>query len=412
MHSEPNSRLNPERERDTDEKRMAHIQENKEVLKAVAKKRVLSPLFWVALLVFSAIVLLKIARLDRIIQSGPHVNLPGNTGVPAPTPEEVKALQKKRQQELERQKLDLEKKKLLADIELRVQKYRGDVALTVEKWRKMLPLSEAEVFFKKSEEGARVLSSRSKDGLCGFKCCVSLAYKMAYDKIKGTTRAEDAVFPIVQEKVVNDIERAVGVYFKWTADFQKELSAEEMALAADLAVKCSIFEKTIEIISEDSAKNVEKAMQTFVGDIQSHAAQSTFSIIGLTAEVVMIKSSYMAIKKGVVAMAGTALAGAVARAGASATAGGAAAVADGPLPIGDAIGAVITVAGMSWTAYDFYNVTQKMPSEMNAKIQDSILQTRKELEQTALVNLQKAKEHCELSADQVLSEVTKILNEE
>ena len=389
------------------DKGVEHDKEYLETPKVGAKKRVLPPLFWVAAASLAMIVVIKLIGLYR----HPHglIVTPPKPYVQEPTPEEVVALQKKRQQELERQKLELEKKKLLADIELRVQKYRSDVAAMVEKWRKMLPLSEAEVFFQKSEEGARAISS--KEGLCGFRCCVSLAYKMAYDKIKGTTRAEDAVSPIVQEKVVDDIERAINVYSKWTADFHKELAAEEMALAADLAVKCNKFQSAIEIISEESVNDVEKAMRTFVGDIQTHAAEAAFSAVGLTAEVVMIKSSYSAIKKGVVALAGTALSGAVARVGASATAGGAAAAVDGPLPIGDAVGAIITIAGLSWSAYDIYNVTLKMPAEMNAKIQDSILQTRKALKQTALVNLQKAKERSDLFAEQALSDVTKILNE-
>lgn len=408
MEGEMNSNQSPGQEGYMGDKGVEYDKENLETPKVGAKKRVLPPLFWVAAVFLAMIVIIKLIGFDRL-SPRPKIT-PPQPIVSVPTPEEVEALQKKRQQELERQKLELEKKKLLADIKLRVQKYRSDVAAMVEKRRKMLPLSEAEVFFKKSEEGARVISS--KEGLCGFRCCVSLAYKMAYDKIKGTTRAEDAVSPIVQEKVVDDIERAVNVYSRWTADFQKELGAEEMALAADLAVKCSNFERAIEIISDESVQDIEKAMQTFVGDIQAHAAEAAFSAVGLTAEVVMIKSSYSAIRNGVIALAGTALSGAVTRAGASATAGGAAAAVDGPLPIGDAIGAVITIAGLSWSAYDIYNVTQKMPAEMNAKIQASILQTRKALEQTALMNLQKAKERGDLSADQALSDVTKILNEE
>ena len=71
----------------------------------------------------------------------------------------------------------------------------------------MLPLSEAEAAFRKSEDGASFIAS--KDGLCGFKCCVSLAYKMAYDKVKGITRTEDAISPIVKEKIVDEIEKAM-----------------------------------------------------------------------------------------------------------------------------------------------------------------------------------------------------------
>ena len=324
-----------------------------------------------------------------------------------PSADEVEALQKKRKVELERQKLELEKKKLLADVELRIQKYRGDVAATVERYRKMVPLSEAEAAFRKSEKGASFIAS--KEGLCGFKCCVSLAYKMAYDKVKGTTRTEDAISPIVKEKIVDEIENAVAAYARWTADFQKELATEEAALAADLAVKSKSFESAVSVLSEENAKSVSLAVDAFSRDIQDHAYKAAEATVSLVVEAVMIKTSYTAIKNVVMRLAGVALSSAVKRAGTSLTAGGVAAVIDGPLPIADIVGGVIAVAGLSWSAYEIYDVTKTMPDEMNAKIQEAIMQTRTALEDKVLENLQKAKLDCETSAEQKLSELNKIL---
>ena len=327
-----------------------------------------------------------------------------------PSADEVDALRKKRQVELEQQKLELEKKKFAADVELRIQKYKGDVAETVERYRKMLPLSEAEAAFRKSEDGASFIAS--KEGLCGFKCCVSLAYKMAYDKVKGITRTEDAISPIVKEKIVDEIEKAVAAYARWTTDFQKELATEESALAADLAVKSKSFESAVSVFSEENAKSVSLAVDAFSRDVQDHAYKAAEAAVSLALETVMIKTSYTAIKNVVVRLAGVALSSAVKRAGASIAAGGTAAVVDGPLPIGDIIGAVLTVGGLSWTAYDIYVVTKTMPDEMNAKIREEIVQTRKALEEKALANLQKAKMDYEASAEQKLSEINKILKGE
>ena len=327
-----------------------------------------------------------------------------------PSADEVDALRKKRQVELEQQKLELEKKKFAADVELRIQKYKGDVAETVEHYRKKLPLSEAEAAFRKSEDGASFIAS--KEGLCGFKCCVSLAYKMAYDKVKGITRTEDAISPIVKEKIVDEIEKAVAAYARWTTDFQKELATEESALAADLAVKSKSFESAVSVFSEENAKSVSLAVDAFSRDVQDHAYKAAEAAVSLALETVMIKTSYTAIKNVVVRLAGVALSSAVKRAGASIAAGGTAAVVDGPLPIGDIIGAVLTVGGLSWTAYDIYVVTKTMPDEMNAKIREEIVQTRKALEEKALANLQKAKMDYEASAEQKLSEINKILKGE
>ncbi len=373
-----------------------------------APKSRLGWLFWVAAAVLAVVVALHF-RAPGPSGKGPGIAPEVVKGV-NPSADEVEALQKKRKAELERQKLELEKKKLLADVELRIQKYKGDVAATIERYRKMVPLSEAEAAFRKCEKGASFIAS--KEGLCGFKCCVSLAYKMAYDKVKGTTRTEDAISPIVKAKIVDEIEKAVAAYARLTADFQKELATEEAALAADLAVKSKSFESAVSVLSEENAKSVSLAVDAFSRDIQDHAYKAAEATVSLVVEAVMIKASYTAIKNVVMRLVGVALSSAVKRAGSSLATGGAAAVVDGPLPIGDIIGAVLTVGGLSWAAYDIYVATKKMPNEMNAKIQEAIKQTRTALEEKVLENLQKAQLDCEASAEQKLSELNKILKGE
>ena len=374
-----------------------------------ASKSQIGWLFWVAAAILGAVVAFhhfgQVSLPGKGVGDGSEV-----VNVDSPSADEVDALRRKRQIELEQQKLDLEKKKFVADVELRIQKYRGDVAATVERYRKMVPLSEAEAAFRKCENGAAFIAS--KEGLCGFKCCVSLAYKMAYDKVKGTTRTEDAISPIVREKIVDEIEKAVAVYARWTADFQKELATEEAALAADLAAKSKSFESDVSVLSEENAKSVSLAVDAFSRDVQYHAYKATEATVGLVLETVMIKTSYAAIKNVVVRLAGVALSSAVKRAGTSLAAGGTAAVVDGPLPIGDIIGVVLTVGGLSWTACDIYVATKTMPDEMNAKIREAIMQTRKALEEKALANLQKAKFDCEASAEQKLFDLNKILKGE
>ena len=357
-------------------------------------------LFWVAAAILVIVAAFHFSGL--VSSSGKEGSIaPGVVKGDRPSADEVDALRKK---------IELEKKKFAADVELRIRKYKGDVAETVERYRKMLPLSEAEVAFRKSEDGAAFIAS--KEGLCGFKCCVSLAYKMAYDKVKGTTRTEDAISPIVKEKIVDELEKAVSVYARWTADFQKELATEEAALAADLAVKGKSFESAVSVLSEENAKSVSLAVDAFSRDVQDHAYKATSATVGLAAEAVMIRASYMAIKNVVVRLAGVALSSAVKRAGTSLAAGGAAAVVDGPLPIMDVAGGVIAVAGLSWSAYEIYDATKTMPDEMNAKIREEIVQTREALEEKALANLQKAKLDCEASAEQKLFELNKILKGE
>lgn len=374
-----------------------------------ASKSQIGWLFWVAAAILGAVVAFHYFG---------QVSFPGRGDGIAPrvvkgdstSADEIDALRKKRQVELDRQKLELETKRFAADIELRIQKYKGDVSETVERYRKMLPLSEAEAAFRKSEDGAAFIAS--KEGLCGFKCCVSLAYKMAFDKVKGTNRTEEAISPIVKEKIVDELEKAVAVYARWTADYQKELATEEAALAADLAVKSKSFESAVTVLSEENVKSVSLAVDAFSREVKDHAFKAAGATVGLAAEAVLIKGSYMAIKNVVVRLAGVALSSAVKRAGTSLAASSTAAVVDGPLPIGDMIGAALAVGGLSWSAYEIYDVTKTMPDEMKAQLQEAIMQTRTALEEKALANLQKAKLDCEASAEEKLSKLNKILKGE
>ena len=380
--------------------------ENDAIKTKSARKNRIGWSFWVATAMFIVVAVAVFHFSDRInppSERGGRINPVVAKGV-APSANEVEALRKKRQFELE----ELKKKQFLADVELRVQKYKGDVAATVERYRKMLPLSEADAAFRRSEDGASFIAS--KEGLCGFKCCVSLAYKMAYDKAKGTTRTEDAISPVIKEKIVDEIKKAVVVYTRWTADFQKEIATEEAAFAADLAVKSKSFESTLTSFSEENA--ISLAVDTFVRDIQDHAYKAAGASASLVLEAAMIKTSYAAIKNVVVRLASVALSSAVKRAGTSLAASGTAVVVDGPLPFGDIIGAILTVGGLSWAAYDIYDVTKTMPDEMRTTIQQSISQTRMELEKSAIENLQKVKEECETSVEQKLSEINKILKGE
>ena len=77
-------------------------------------------LFWVAAAILGAVVAFHF--LGRVSISGKGFSIaPEVVKGDSPSADEVDALRKKRQIELEQQKLDLEKKKFVADVELRIQ---------------------------------------------------------------------------------------------------------------------------------------------------------------------------------------------------------------------------------------------------------------------------------------------------
>lgn len=321
----------------------------------------------------------------------------------APTAAEVEKLREIR-------KLQLAEAKLKAEVERRLSKFESDLSAISEKYMKMLPLSDAEKSFQDSITGARFLASR--DGLCGYKVCVSLAYKMAYDKLKGTARTADAIEPLVQSRICEPIEEAVVVYAKWTEGYRHELQKEEQVFALDLAVVANEFSNEIAVLANDDAKRASAAIDGFVASIKDHATETVYAAIGTAIEAAMIKTSYDAIKKIVLRVAARALASSAAKIGASATTGAACVVADGPLPIGDIIGAVVTVAGLSWTAYDIYNVTKSMPDEMQSEIESEIVKVKSALTNTALENLKNDHAACLASARERVNKVVKSLGGE
>ena len=93
----------------------------------------------------------------------------------------------------------------------------------------------------------------------------------------------------------------------------------------------------------------------------------------------------------------------------TATAAAGSAVADGPLPIGDIVGGVITIGGLVWSSYDIYHVTKQMPDEMKAGIMESINETRSAIADTGVRNLKSDRDACLKSAETRVAELNNLI---
>ena len=384
--------------------RIAVKGERKEKMKAVKRKLSsfnsrLGMSFWVLVVIASLILFWRFVSNDNtpntvVVESAPAVK---------PTPpsnEEVEATRRKRQDEL---KLMLEKEKLRTDVELRFAKYKSDVGAIYEKYNKMLPLSEAADFLKVAEDGAAFITS--KDGLCGWKSCAVLAYKMAYDKVKKTKRGEEAILPIVTSRIVNPITNAVNVYTRWTADFRHEIEKEDKAFSLDLALRSHQFNSEISVLTTVATTNMSGAVDKFVDEIKNNVTEKVFAGTGVALELALIKSSYSVIKKIVLKIATVALTGVSTKMAGTAVSATASAAVDGPLPIGDVVGSAIAIGGLAWTAYDIYKVTEKMPAEMKANILKAIDETKAQLVKTGHENLNRHRDACLKSAEARVSQL-------
>lgn len=304
-------------------------------------------------------------------------------------------------------RMELEQRKLEAEVRGRVAKYKGDVAAIVEKYRSMIPLSEAEICFSTCKDGARFIAS--KKGLCGYKVCASLAYKMAYDKVKKTNRTEDAIVPVVKERLIPHLQEGGEKYAEWSKRFIDEMMLERQALAYDLALKCQDFQTAIVVIPDEATQLIQSATTNLIAQIEEHAKESAFAAVGAGVEAVMIRSSFAAIQKCVISAGRACLAPIAAKLVSTAGTATVTAVADGPLPIGDIIGGVIAIGGVTWTAYDIYRVTEAMPKEMEDGITKSINEFRSTLATAALENLKKCESESISYADEQLKIILKTI---
>ena len=271
-------------------------------------------------------------------------------------------------------KLAREQEKLLAHVRRRTKEFKADVQAAAHRYERMISHVDVDRDFADARQGVDFLLSR--DGLCGFKASCTLAYKFAYDRVKGTTRAQDAIVPLVSAHVLGPVERAVGKYETLTRQFHAELKHDVEAFAMDLAVRSQAFEREISVLSIPEARRVGDAMQGVVVGIEDRAVKTVAAAVGAAVEAALIKSSLSTIGKVVVRTSSRALAGAAARLSASVATGAGCALADGPLPIGDIVGAGFVVIGLGWTAYDIYEAVQGLPDEIRRSAWRELDQTR------------------------------------
>jgi len=382
----------------------------KDLKPTVPKRSSLGRCFWVIVLVACAVVIVRVLSKRDSAGAGRSVGriggIDGGVAVKPVNPDAnaVDELRKRRDAEM---RLKLEEEKLLADIDVRYKKYKSDVAALVEKYRKMLPLSEGEFQFGKAKAGVEFIAS--KEGLCGYKTCACLAYKIAYDWVKDTDLAERAIQPVVAIHIVEPITNAVNVYSMWTAEFRRELQAEDQAFSLDLALRSHKFKDSISVLDIPAANNLSSSVDRLVADVREHAKEAAFAGVSVAVEAAFIRSSYVAIRKLVVKISTMALKSVAKKMVGTATAAATSAVADGPLPIGDIVGGVITIGGLTWTAYDIYNVTKTMPEELKKGVMVSVYDTRQKLLDNAAENLTSESDACLKSAEARVAALTQML---
>lgn len=193
------------------------------------------------------------------------------------------------------------------------------------------------------------------------KLCASLCYKMAKDKFYNTTETSEAINQILTPKIIIPCEEGYIKIHEELSNFFLKLQENDNRYRADLA---QILNSTGNNTLQDSRKQfISKSLQ-ITSQVEDFAFAKTTAVAGAAIEIIFIKSTVNLLQK-CCAKTITGMAGSL---------GGAAAcaVADGPLPIGDIIGGVITIVGVAWTAYDIYQVTEVLPGELQKSLEEMV----------------------------------------
>lgn len=229
----------------------------------------------------------------------------------------------------------------------------------------------------------------------GFGACNKLCYKMAKDKIKGTSDAQEAI-----EESLN---KALDHCSSGVAEVDNLLKNYEIRLAENSnQFRASIAEelKNPEYISLDASiiKKIAQDINIIHTSVYRNVTSTVVAEIGAALELLFIRTTCQTLT--------SIFAKTVAKMAGSATAGVILAAADGPLPVGDVIGGTIAVAGLTWTAYDIYQAMKVLPEKLDRQLRDSVAQYRSEINKNAKDQAQKLFEEYRNSAKELVNEVS------
>ena len=218
-----------------------------------------------------------------------------------------------------------------------------------------------------------------------FKVNGKLAYKMAKDRIRKTNETRDAICSVVGPRVIEPCQKGHAELLNALQNYLHGLQENDNRYRAKLAQALNDIPANTEK-SQARQDFLNDAVVKFERQAGEMAVTQLTTAAGTLIEIVMIRESVRLIT--------SVCAKTVARIVGSATAGAVCAVADGPLPVGDIIGAGFTVGGLAWCAYDIHKVCKVLPAKMSNTLHQAVndyeKKSREEVQSFALKALQDA----------------------
>lgn len=358
------------------------------------------PIHWILLaVVILVLAWIHFSKPDGIGGKGLTVQ-PTN---PDLTPTEQKKSEnehKKRLQEEQKARLQARLSIYQSETNRLINAYERALKDKEEAFLDQLPLETAETALKRARDGVDFLASR--EGLCGWKTCVALAYKMAYDKLKKTNKTEEVLVPLLHQHIEIPLNEAIACYTKALEDFQKEILFERNRLYVNLMAKngeMKGFMRELTALSPETLTNTNNALDNMKEQFQTLADDTADVTIGVVVEAIFAKATVTTLYRLTLRFMFPIFAKAIARVGATVTSTTIATVIDGPLPIGDIIGGTIAIGGLVWTAADIYKITKILPCEIRDNMNSSIDEVQDDLLSTTHKHVKDLLDTCDTDID-------------
>ena len=185
-----------------------------------------------------------------------------------------------------------------------------------------------------------------------------LCYKMAKDRLCKSQDTQAALNEVLNPGIIGPCEHGSMQIRNELENFLLRLAENENQFHARLALctgNSSFYE------GKDAARHQFLLdCSKLSGKLKADAMNRAMVIASTGLEIVFLRTT--------IRMAGTAFRHIVARLAATASTAAVCAAADGPLPVGDIIGAALGIGSLAWCAYDLYQISLVMPKEIHAAL--------------------------------------------
>ena len=255
---------------------------------------------------------------------------------------------------------------LRRDITILTEDYQSDCERLLAKFMSHLEESVAADFAKADAAVPQVVSD-----LSGFGNCASLSYKAAKDKIMGTNDFGKRLEDVIRPAVLSPCSHAYQLADDQLRTLNQRLQERSMEYVQSIAALNSQYGGDVGLDSEKVFKEFGESLDRFRKLVVEKQMKTVSAGIGVAFEALFIRSTIAAIRNLFVKISGK-LAGSV-------SAGVICAAADGPIPIGDVLGAIIAAGGTIWTAWDIWDVSHIMPKKLASELKSGIASAKRDL---------------------------------